>query len=127
MLVFDFGVLYKKLELENSSISSFSKKGTESSISLFCLSDFTGAVSFMGGDEFSFGVIFGGDDFSCDGAVGFGIRWNSLHRAYATHVGSTVKKLNESDEDWHCDMFESAWYGKLVDEFIWFVKSRLGV
>jgi len=127
MLVFDFGVLILKLELENSSISSFSKKGTESSISLFCLSDFTGAVSFMGGDEFGFGVVFGGDDFSCDGAVGFGIRWISLHRAYASHLGCTLKELKENNEEWDLDMFESDWYAWIEYEFVLFVKSRLGV
>ena len=127
MLVFDFGELCKKLKLENGAISSFRKKGTESGVSLFCLSDFTGGVSFMGGDEFGFGVIFGGDDFSCDGAVGFGIRWISLHRAYASHMGCSLKELKENDEEWDLCMFESDWYGKLVDEFILFVKSRLGV
>ncbi|MEA3512425.1 MAG: hypothetical protein U9R37_02390, partial [Campylobacterota bacterium] len=127
MLVFDFGGLCKKLELESGSISSFSKSGTESYSSLFCLSDFTGGVTFMGGDEFSFGVVFGGDDFDCDGAVGFGIRWTSLHRAYASHVGCSLKELKEKNEEWDLEMFESDWYGKLVDEFIWFIKSRLGV
>jgi len=47
MLVFDLSVLCKKLGLENGAINSFGKNGKETCVSLFCLSDFSGGVSFM--------------------------------------------------------------------------------
>ena len=125
MLVFDFSLICRKLEIENNSIGSFNKNGSECCTSLFCLSDFTGGVSFSSGDEYGFGVAFGGD-IDSNHACGFGITWNALHRAYAAHHGCTLKELKKSNEEWDMDLFESDWYSKLVDEFILFVKSKLG-
>lgn len=112
MKVFDLSVLSDELGIEVVT------KGYNK---FYCLSDFTGDVSFgCYGDDFYFGVCFGGDP---EKDSVFGIKWSKgLYAEYNKAVGDD---LSDDEIDEAGLLFESEWADEIYKKFTKFVINEL--